>query len=182
MAGSILWFSSLRFWLRLLYQTRRWLLHRQSVSTFLQYPVGLALESFGSTFSLHMGRHDPAWRPISRVELQDEQYIWKQSYCFERLNQSLPQRVTHRILNATVWNMQIKTIIELNQDFCSLLSAGNNMYFNLFYFVAVKSMWISKGLAQIAESFRDIDRENQNSSSSRLVIAKQSNFFLSLVT
>ena len=51
---------------------------------------------------IHFGVQCPELRSKT-----DKIYL-KQRYCFERLNQSLPQRVIYSVLTATVWNLQIK--------------------------------------------------------------------------
>ena len=96
----------------------------------------------------------------------DKIYL-KQRYGFERLNQSLPQRVIYSVLTATVWNLQIK----LNPDFLQSAIIRKRHELQFSHFVAVKSMWISKGLVQIAEPCRRL----LNTSTSTSTVLSQGN-------
>ena len=93
---------------------------------------------------IHFGVQCPELRSKT-----DKIYL-KQRYCFERLNQSLPQRVMYNVLTATVWNLHIK----LNLDFLQSAVIRKRHELKFSHFAAVKSMWILKGLVQIEEPCR----------------------------
>ena len=87
------------------------MLHRQSVSKFLQKPAGLAHHSWiflNNVFFTHGAPWSILESNVQSCISGPIKYTCNRGTVLKELNQSFPQRVIYSVLTATVWNLQIK--------------------------------------------------------------------------